>query len=234
MRRFFQLFGVTLLLGAVCASQAHAGDAGSWGQINQQITRSAGWKQIVTGSAFQLGATDLAQTPVQTPLTIQRYGDYPSLDGSTVSVPMAMEFARQHLGLSETDLESFVFFTTTHSAYEMLIYKKPNKAPKIPSQNTVMDTERPVDLIIVTPPSDEELALAKENNVTLVQEPVCLDAFVFITHKDNPVESLTVEQVRKIYSGEITNWAEVGGDDRRIAAYQRERTPAARRLWKCW
>ena len=48
------------------------------------------------------------------------------------------------------------------------------------------------------------------------------DAFVFITGKDNPVESLTLEQVRGIFSGEITNWREVGGADEKIQAFQRE------------
>ena len=81
---------------------------------------------------------------------------------------------------------------------------------------------RTVDLIIVTEPSEDELALAKQNNVTLIQKPVCYDAFVFITHKDNPVDSLTVEQIRGIYTGKITNWQDVGGQGIPIIAYQRE------------
>ena len=39
--------------------------------------------------------------------------------------------------------------------------------------------------------------------------------------KDNPVENLTQEQVKKIYSGEITNWKEVGGENKTITPYQR-------------
>ncbi|MDR1834699.1 MAG: substrate-binding domain-containing protein [Fusobacteriaceae bacterium] len=47
------------------------------------------------------------------------------------------------------------------------------------------------------------------------------DALVFFVHKNNPVENLTSEEIRKIYAGEIKNWREVGGEDREIIAYQR-------------
>lgn len=46
------------------------------------------------------------------------------------------------------------------------------------------------------------------------------DAFVFVVHQDNPVDNLTIEQVKGIYSGEITNWSEVGGEDMEIVPYQ--------------
>ncbi|MDE7193931.1 MAG: substrate-binding domain-containing protein, partial [Oscillospiraceae bacterium] len=47
------------------------------------------------------------------------------------------------------------------------------------------------------------------------------EGFVFAVNADNPVDSLTSEQLRKIYSGEITNWSEVGGNDEPILPYQR-------------
>jgi len=78
------------------------------------------------------------------------------------------------------------------------------------------------DIIFVTPPSDEELQYAKEKGVTLDMKPVAMDGFVFITHKNNPVDSLTVAQIQDIYSGKITNWKAVGGQDLPIKAYQRE------------
>lgn len=85
-----------------------------------------------------------------------------------------------------------------------------------------MDEAQPVDLILATGPSPEELALAEAAGITLVCEPICLDAFVFITHADNPVVSLTLSQIRDIYTGRITNWKEVGGEDKAIVPYQRE------------
>ena len=147
------------------------------------------------------------------------YGTYPMLDGSTVCVPMAVEFARQHLGLSDKDASYFVDFQTTDTAYRSVIEKRVGGLGSI--DETIME-EKPVDLIVVTEPSEDELELAKAYKVELDIRPVCYDAFVFITHKDNPVDSLTVDQIQKIYSGQITNWKDVGGRDEAIVPYQRE------------
>jgi phosphate transport system substrate-binding protein len=43
--------------------------------------------------------------------------------------------------------------------------------------------------------------------------PVAWDALVVIVHPDNPVNNLTIDQVRRIYEGKIKNWKEVGGRD---------------------
>jgi len=200
---------------------------GSWGQINQEIKRGSDWKQIVFDSPFQLGKKTLAGSkgPSESELFyyyFMEYGTYPSIDGSTVAVPMAVEFARQHLGLPDEDANSFVAFSTTHNAYVNLITKG-SYGGWLKSQNASMEPGHPVDIIIATEPSDEELKLAKEQGITLVKKPVCYDAFVFITYKDNPVDSLTLDQIRGIYSGKITNWKQVGGNDIPIVAYQREK-----------
>ena len=52
-------------------------------------------------------------------------------------------------------------------------------------------------------------------------EPVAWDALAIITHKDNPVEELSLAQVRDIYTGKITNWNQVGGPDATIELYTR-------------
>ncbi len=78
-----------------------------------------------------------------------------------------------------------------------------------------------VDLIIVTEPSEEELKRAKDANVELEVTPVVNEGFVFYTNKENPVNNLTIEQIQKIYTGEITNWKQAGGNDAEIIAYQR-------------
>ncbi len=51
---------------------------------------------------------------------------------------------------------------------------------------------------------------------------VAVDAIAVVVHPDNPVSDLTVEQVRGIYTGEITSWAELGGDDSQISVVSRE------------
>lgn len=70
--------------------------------------------------------------------------------------------------------------------------------------------------------SRDEKAYANEKSVTLDETPIALDGFIFITHKNNPVKTVTREQIRGIYMGEITNWKEVGGKDLAITPYIRE------------
>lgn len=52
--------------------------------------------------------------------------------------------------------------------------------------------------------------------------PVAWDALVVITHKDNPVDTISSDQLRKLYKGEITNWKELGGNDAPIELYARK------------
>jgi|GEM_PF-5396689 len=104
--------------------------SGSWAQISEPVERDETWKKIVTESEFQLGEVSVKGSWYD-PKGNQdyyeaKYGTYPSIDGSTVAVPMAVEFARQHLGLSDQDAKSYVLFNTTHLAYENLICSKPN------------------------------------------------------------------------------------------------------------
>lgn len=68
----------------------------------------------------------------------------------------------------------------------------------------------------------EERAEAESNGVQPVEIPVARDAIAVIVHPDNPVESLTLQQISDIYSGKITNWKEVGGEDRPIVLLSRE------------
>ena len=78
-----------------------------------------------------------------------------------------------------------------------------------------------VDLIIVTEPSKDESERAKKAGVELEVTPVVNEGFTFYTHKDNPVDDLKLTDIQKIYTGEITNWKQVGGPDAKIIAYQR-------------
>lgn len=54
------------------------------------------------------------------------------------------------------------------------------------------------------------------------QVPVAWDAIVFVVHKDNPVDNISMEQVRAIYNGKITNWSQLGGMDKPINLYVRK------------
>ena len=72
------------------------------------------------------------------------------------------------------------------------------------------------DILFCAGPSAEQMWYAEEKGVELVYVPVGLEAFVFFVNEQNPVDNLTVEQVRKIYACDYTNWSEVGGPNRII------------------
>jgi phosphate transport system substrate-binding protein len=71
--------------------------------------------------------------------------------------------------------------------------------------------------------SPDEKHHADSVEVTLIETPIALDAFVFVVNKNNPVKSLTINQVQKIYTGEITNWSQVGGNNAIIKVFTRPR-----------
>jgi len=52
-------------------------------------------------------------------------------------------------------------------------------------------------------------------------KPVAWDALVVIAHKDNPVQDITLDQIRGMYLGKIKNWKELGGSDKPIKLYTR-------------
>ncbi len=61
-----------------------------------------------------------------------------------------------------------------------------------------------------------------ESDPELLTHIIARDGLAFIVHPANPVNSLTIEQLRDIYSGRITNWSQVGGDDRTVHVSARE------------
>jgi phosphate transport system substrate-binding protein len=69
---------------------------------------------------------------------------------------------------------------------------------------------------------DEERAQAEANGVDPVEHTVAGDAIAVVVHPSNPVGGLTIPQLSDIFSGKITNWREVGGEDRPIVLLSRE------------
>ncbi|MBQ2325888.1 MAG: substrate-binding domain-containing protein [Clostridia bacterium] len=72
------------------------------------------------------------------------------------------------------------------------------------------------DILFCAAPSEEQRKYAEDMGVELVYVPIGLEGFVFFVNENNPVNDLTADQIRKIYSGEYTNWAELGGGNRII------------------
>jgi phosphate transport system substrate-binding protein len=68
----------------------------------------------------------------------------------------------------------------------------------------------------------EEIDQAKSNGIDPVEHIIARDAIAVIVNPENPVSQLTLKQISDIYSGKISNWKEVGGDDRPIVRLSRE------------
>jgi len=69
---------------------------------------------------------------------------------------------------------------------------------------------------------DKEIDEAQSNGIDPVEFTVAIDALAIVVHPDNPVDQLTIGQLADIYTGRITNWKEVGGNDASIILLSRE------------
>ena len=126
-----------------------------------------------------------------------QYKDEVRVDASLATQPLTDAYKK---GLTNFNIK--LDYTNTDPAYTKLINGE-------------------ADLIIVTEPSADEKERAEKAGVELEVTPVVNEGFTFYTHKDNPVDGLKITDIQKIYSGEITNWNQVGGPDAEIIAYQR-------------
>jgi len=68
----------------------------------------------------------------------------------------------------------------------------------------------------------EEIESSREKGFDPIEHIVANDAIAVIVNPENPIDQLTLEQVSQIYKGEITNWQDVGGEDRPIVKLSRE------------
>ncbi len=126
----------------------------------------------------------------------------PIIDGATAAFPVYSAFVNA-VYPDSTKLYDGVFeYHNTLGGYELLAEKK-------------------TDIFIGAAPSKEQIDVAEKNNTTFRYTQIGFEAFVFFVHKDNPIDSLTVDQIKGIYSGKITNWSEVGGKNERIVPFQR-------------
>lgn len=69
---------------------------------------------------------------------------------------------------------------------------------------------------------DEEIQDARKNGIEPVEFVIARDAIAVIVHPQNPITQLTLQQLSDIYSGRISNWRDVGGEDRPIVKLSRE------------
>lgn len=128
--------------------------------------------------------------------------NFPRLNGSTSTVPLGQAVASVLLGESREEVSDLIQFSKTTQSYRDLMWGN-------------------ADLLIAAEPAESIWQEKEESGFQWEMAPFAVDGLVFLVNADNPVDSLTTEQVRKIYSGEITNWSEVGGEDLEIVPFQR-------------
>ncbi len=141
--------------------------------------------------------------------TLKLSGDLPVIDGAAALYPVFSAFVN---GVYPADSVSFDGENFTQDS--ALQYSNTRGAYKAVVDGTA-------DIIFCAAPSAEQLSYAEKKGVELEMVAIGCEAFVFIVNKDNPVDNLTVEQVKGLYSGEIRSWAEVGGNNLPVDAIQR-------------
>ncbi len=126
----------------------------------------------------------------------------PVVDGATALVPVYCSVV-ENVYPRDITPGDFVLFGTTKGAYEEL-------------------TAGNADVIFVAQPSKEQIEKAAEAGITFNLYPIGYEAFVFLVNSKNPVESLSVQQIKGIYTGKITGWQELGGKNQSIRPFQRD------------
>lgn len=174
--------------------------------VRRKILSAALIFTLLIGSLSACGTKDQSDPGTKEPEKISlvlSIADYPAVDGSTATIPLSEAFGAAVMGMDIEEARQYIVHNTTHNAYLNLIDGK-------------------ADIIFVTSPSEEELAYADSKGIELKVVPIVSEGFVFLSSKDNPVKTLSFQQIRDIYAGKITNWKEVGGEDKTIIAYQRQ------------
>jgi phosphate transport system substrate-binding protein len=135
----------------------------------------------------------------------------PRLDGSTATIPLGEAITALYLGETREEAAKRVNFSGTNRSVAAL-------------------AEGDADLLLVYEPPGDTMA---EYGKKLDFQTIGRDALVFLVNAANPVDSITTTQLQQIYTGEITNWSEVGGEDAAIIPYQRNATSGSETLmWR--
>lgn len=129
----------------------------------------------------------------------------PVLDGSTALKPLGVGLTTMLYGFSREAADDQLMFHRTDDAYYYL-------------------KDESSDVLIAAEPCADVVKEFEEAGFEYEMEPIAMEGLVFVVNASNPVDSLTTEQIQKIYTGEITNWSQVGGDDLEIMPFQRTET----------
>lgn len=125
------------------------------------------------------------------------------IDGSTTVGPIAKAFAE--------------YFMSAHPDVNITVSESGSGNGAKSLVNAVCDVAA-----MSRPMKDNEFLASAEKKIQPVAHVVALDGLPILVHPKNPVGSLTVDQIRKIYTGEITNWKQVGGPNMGIVVITRD------------
>jgi phosphate transport system substrate-binding protein len=161
--------------------------------------------------------------------------NYPKVDGSTSAQPLQTLIASKLLGIDcEWKFDPMYMHHTLLPPFEdqenlsFILQKVRNTGTHSSIINLINGD---ADFIIVArDATNDELEVAESKQVRLIQTPIALDAFIFILNAENPVNSLTTSQIQGIYTGNITNWSQVVGNNAIISPYKRNPTSGSQVL----
>ena len=79
---------------------------------------------------------------------------------------------------------------------------------------------------------DKEVKMASEKGINVVEHIIAFDGITVIVNKSNQIDNLTQEQIRAIFIGEINNWKEIGGVDKKIVVLSRDNSSGTHVFFK--
>lgn len=146
--------------------------------------------------------------------SLKLYEDLPVLDGAAALVPVYAAIVNAVYPEGSVTYEGGAFSDDNYYGENFAADSKMQYKNTVRGYTAIVDGD--TDILFCAAPSAEQKQYAADKGVELVYIPVGLEAFVFFVNENNPVDLLTVEQIRSIYSGEFTNWSDVGGANRVI------------------
>lgn len=141
-------------------------------------------------------------------------GDLPVLDGAAALVPVYAAVIHNLYPEGSVTYEGGVFSDDNYYGENFAPDSKMQYRNTVRGYRAVVDGD--ADVLFAAAPSEEQKRYAAERGVELVYVPIGLEAFVFFVNGRNPVNDLSVQQIRDIYGGSVRSWKNVGGPDRPI------------------
>ncbi|MBD3362718.1 hypothetical protein GF362_03295 [Candidatus Dojkabacteria bacterium] len=154
------------------------------------------------------------------------FEEYPKVDSSTSNQHIIYKSFCEITGYScqEDEFEGEKWISLDYQDLDKIGTQKfEDKIKTSKTHNSYLNLiDGTVDLILVASlPSEEEQEYAKQSGVQVELTPIAKDAFIFLKHKENPVESLSLTNLKEIYSGKISNWEDLCSKENKINAYVR-------------